>query len=483
MAHLTNEQMDRIVAIDAYQRRRVDTRKLAAIAYEVHQNSVFIPGYDRARQCLDCINPLSIFYRPKGPNALTGPERPPMNAHEKMERAAEKTYEAYDNSISRYREIGADILFYGSLAAGTALVPEAGAIAAVAKILYPAAKALAKEEAARINNRTPNLEAEFTTRWVAWAYAQVRDGTEEGKVLEKYLPNLSDNDAKAESSTKTPVRAALAQLEAAEAGKLAGTVLEKLAKESKVQNEILGAMEQIKQDINDRKAAAREAAARAEKVRSIENVEGTFQMASYVLDIAGDSKGARIAAGLADSAGKVANLVQNAASMAPMMIASGYVGVAIALYSMFATQNDPGPPYGEMFKMLQQIMEQIERLRTEILDTLGKLDARLGNLLEKNIALSEAMLVDEQLVLERINELQKSLREVVRHIDRWGTLTIRVLLDQEDTSCIRYSGSRELLAPTDFIACRTRYAQRASELARDPAYAEPYEGLRTYPTR
>jgi hypothetical protein len=62
---LGQEDMDRIIAIDAYQRDPAKAKKLAYIAQEVFRSGID-PTPAHADYYLDYLNPLSIFTNPRG---------------------------------------------------------------------------------------------------------------------------------------------------------------------------------------------------------------------------------------------------------------------------------------------------------------------------------------------------------------------------------------------------------------------------------
>ena len=365
---LSQEEMDRVIAIDAYQHDPAKAKKLAYIAQEVFRNGMIDPSSTNQDYCLDCLNPLSILSTPTGPNALISPALPPATAKERMALAATQAWQSVKDTDAKYREIGADLLFYGSLTAASVAFPEATpGVAATARLLYPPLKAAASAAlAVQVDAKTPNLTADFTTKWVAWSYEQVRDNTEAGQAITQYFSKLSDNDVN-EILEKTPVRAVLAQMAAAsaersseEAAAATSAALLELGEQADLQEHISTSLDEIHQDL----ASWKEAAVRPSPpdVTGLRNVEGSFLLANYALELAGNDEGARTAATIANAAGKIGDLVEKAAEMAPMMLAAGYVGVALAVFSALQSAKSNGPPYDAIFAQLNRISEQIESL-------------------------------------------------------------------------------------------------------------------------
>lgn len=358
-----------------------------------------------------------------------------------MALAATQAWQSVKDTDAKYREIGADLLFYGSLTAASVAFPEATpGVAATARLLYPPLKAAASAAlAVQVDAKTPNLTADFTTKWVAWSYEQVRDNTEAGQAITQYFSKLSDNDVNENPSEKTPVRAVLAQMAAAsaersseEAAAATSAALLELGEQADLQEHISTSLDEIHQDL----ASWKEAAVRPSPpdVTGLRNVEGSFLLANYALELAGNDEGARTAATIANAAGKIGDLVEKAAEMAPMMLAAGYVGVALAVFSALQSAKSNGPPYDAIFAQLNRISEQIESLRREMLDTLGQIDARLGNLLTHNIELSQATLADVRAVLMRINEIEDR-RECLGD-GRVHQASARSSLEREETHCL-----------------------------------------------
>ena len=473
---LTTEQMDHILALDEYQRHQADAKKLAYIAYQTYQNSVFVPGSEHDQLCSTCLNPLSIFDK-NSPNAFDPVIHAPASREEKIDRAAEAAYQDVQRAgIDANRELAADALFSSTVTGAGLLYPELAPVAAVAQVLYPAAKGAALNNIHALDNNTPNLTADFTVQWLAEAYALKREGGAEGQAISKHFAEFSDNDVTLDSSQKTAVKAALAEANAISAAGSSAKALKALASQTNFQQNVTDALEILKVDVANRRAEA--AAAAVEKAKrdaikqSLGNAEGSFLLASYVLDLGGDKKAARVATTFADSTSKISNLVTNAAEMAPMMLCAGYVGVGIAIYSALQSTQERGPPWAAIFAMLKQISDQIEALRTEMHDTLGKLDARLGNLLEQNIGLSEATLANTRLTLDRINEVQHALQQTIQTVAIDNATIVAILWDAQDANCLQLTGNRRLIAPVaGFIVCRNFYVQRAVHLSRLGAQA------------
>ena len=117
----------------------------------------------------------------------------------------------------------------------------------------------------------------------------------------------------------------------------------------------------------------------SDRVRPVQNVASSLQLTSYLFSIGGNKDAARTIGGLANAADGVANLMQNAATASPMMLASGYVGVALTVYSAFQSSKEGPSPFPALFEMLGEISQQIEDLRRETANNTAALDAHLGS--------------------------------------------------------------------------------------------------------
>src|ERR1700730_414135 len=304
-APLTQEQMDHILAVDEYQRHKGDAKKLAYITYKVYQNRIFVPGQEEAQYCPECINPLSVFTQ-SNLNALRPSLAPPATLDEKLKRAADKAYnEVKDtNDAIAEREGAADAVFNGATAAAAIIDPTLAPVISIGKVLYPSVQPLALAEARSLDASTPNPSADFTIEWLAKAYQLRRDDRSEGKALATSFQSFSDNDVTLNSIEKTPVKAAIAQLEATKAAASAEHAVEGLVKQSNLEKRMLAALNELKEEAATRKTAAAAAAATKAKrdaiARDLGNAEGSLLMASYVFGPGGEKKAARVAATLAD---------------------------------------------------------------------------------------------------------------------------------------------------------------------------------------
>jgi hypothetical protein len=406
---------------------------------------------------------------------LTSPLTP-GTPQQRMALAATQAWQRVEDPGAKYREIGADLLFYGSLTAASVAFPElAPRVAATARLLYPPLKAATSATAVEVDAKTPNLTADFTTKWVAWSYEQIRDNTEAGQAIGPYFSKLSDDDVKEDPSEKTPVRAVLAQIEAIRAetsseaaAASSAALLNKFGEQAALQQHLSTSVDEIQKVLTSWKETAEPPS--PPDVTGLRNVEGSFRLANYALQLAGNDDGARAAATIANAAGKVGDLVEKAADMAPMMLAAGYVGVALAVFSALQSTKSNGPPYEAIFAQLHRISDQIESLRKEMIETLGHIDARLGNLLVHSIELSKATLADVRSALIRINEIEGLLQNVLRDVAEASSVLSSLILADEDAKCIQISGDRKFVAPTDsFITCRDIYVNRAVRFARSSA--------------
>ena len=135
-------------------------------------------------------------------------------------------------------------------------------------------------------------------------------------------------------------------------------------------------------------------------------------LAGYLMQIGGKNDAAQVAFGMAGLVGKVGNLVEKAAEMAPMMLAAGYVGVAIGVVSLFSGTAKSDSPFPAIFEMLKQISRQIDDLRITLTNKLDRMDVRFGNLLNQTILLSEAIKGNADQIRAQLNTLTNQLTQV-----------------------------------------------------------------------
>jgi len=130
--------------------------------------------------------------------------------------------------------------------------------------------------------------------------------------------------------------------------KTGSEALSKIQNLEDVQTTILGGIHDIHEQlsVNAQAAAAATVKSLADRVRPVQNVAGSLQLTSYLFSIAGNQDAARTIGGLANAANRVANLMQNAATAAPMMLASGLRGCrALAAYSAFQSSKEGPSPF------------------------------------------------------------------------------------------------------------------------------------------
>jgi hypothetical protein len=202
-------------------------------------------------------------------------------------------------------------------------------------------------------------------------------------------------------------------------------------------------------------------------VFGLRQAEGSLLLAGYLMQIGGNNGSAQFAFGLAGAVDKVGNLVEKAADMAPMMLASGYVGVAIGVASLFSGASKSNSPYPAIFEMLKQISRQIDDLKVTLTNKLDRMDVRFGNLLHQTILLSEAIKGDTLRIQTQLNALSNKLNQVNVAIRDGQFATIEYLLSKDDDGCFQYSGDREPTPPLpNFKSCKSAYINRANVLSR-----------------
>ena len=318
---------------------------------------------------------------------------------------------------------------------------------------------------------------------LVYAQNEIRNGTEAGKAIHGHFFNLTGDDPLKNSDDKKPVQEALAlkasiQNHASEE-KLVERVenIEKLLQATLT--ETRGGLKEIKKNIEGINKAQAQGTRRREfdgnRLRrqeiafKLQNYRGGLLISGYMLELAGDKKGAQIAFGVADMADKVSTLISSAEKMAPMMLAAGYVGVAMTAVSLLKSTSGPDP-YAAIFKMLQQISKQLNELREEMVTSFAQLRTQMGNLLMANLDLTDAVKRDTEFLRQRLNEIQKQLEDAQERLTEQNAVIAGIQMDSEDRECIRIS-NRRLLEPTrDFIWCRDLYVNRAVNLARQPLF-------------
>jgi hypothetical protein len=153
--------------------------------------------------------------------------------------------------------------------------------------------------------------------------------------------------------------------------------------------------------------------------------------------------------------------------MAPAMLAAGYVGVAVAVFSAIQSTKESPSPFPAILEMLAQISKQVQSLRIDVMNRIGELDVKLSSMLDKTLTVANAIEYDTKMLRQAIGDLRKVLQvinnEITYQIATLGDLT----LDAEDRRCFHWTGDQKLLPLNRdaFIECRDTYIDRATKYA------------------
>jgi hypothetical protein len=297
--------------------------------------------------------------------------------------------------------------------------------------------------------RSPNLDHDFTTEWAAWAYDQVRRGTPAGLALGPYVTKYQGIDPKKDNSSAQPVQQAADRLLIIRTSKTANEALQRIGEVHDAQSAISNGIDAIKEQLDQREnaeaTAAEKAKQLADRVRPVQNIAGSLQLTSYLFEIGGNRDAARTVGGLANAATGVANLMQTAATAAPMALAAGYVGVAIAVVSAFQSAHEGSSPFPAIFEMLQRISQQIESLRAELSNSIAALDVRLSTMVAQTTILVDAVNYNVQQVQHQVSDLR--ILQDSYNIDNAQrvALLVGLIQGQEDRECFQWTGDQHLL--------------------------------------
>jgi hypothetical protein len=152
-----------------------------------------------------------------------------------------------------------------------------------------------------------------------------------------------------------------------------------------------------------------------------------------------------------------------------MMLASGYVGVALAVFSAFQSSKEGPSPFPAIFEMLERISKQIEDMKHDILNSIAALDARISSLVERVQVTADAINYNVQQVQRQISDLRATLQNLTADITQQLSSSADLTLRAEDRQCFQWTGDQTLLSLTrkEFINCRDVYIDRATFYAMD----------------
>jgi len=159
--------------------------------------------------------------------------------------------------------------------------------------------------------------------------------------------------------------------------------------------------------------------------------------------------------------------MENAATAAPMVLASGYVGVALAVVSAFQQSKEGPSPFPAIFEMLSRISEQIEKLRHEVANSIADLDAHLSAAIDVVSVKVDSLIYDAQQVGRQLRDLRTTLGDVNAAIGEQLSNIAELILRAEDRNCFQWTGDQQLLplSRKEFIICRDTYIDRATVYA------------------
>lgn len=459
-ATFTPQQVDRILVLDRINQREDDTRRLAAVAYTVHNAQTLILNQADKYLLMKGVTPSGIFDRDTqiivaGPHGTTYP----LDQIAQRKASQLDGYSLRGSMVEKVADFSVDV---GTLAAGRNYPLIAGAV----KLLYPPIKDVSFRLVDR-DPRAPNFEKDFTTEWSAWAYDQVRKGTPEGIALAPFVLKYQNVDPKKDNSNTDAVQKATERLALIKTSNTANEALEKIEDLSSAQSELIRGVENIQQQVASAAADAAEAANRRQalqdRVRPVQNIAGSLQLTSYLFTIAENTDAAKTVGGLANAAGGIANLMENAASTAPMVLASGYVGVALTVISTFKSSKEGPSPFPAIFDMLAAISKQIETLRHEVANGIAVLDAHLGAAVDALAVTGDATYYSVQQISLQIADLNRTFEDLNLSISQQLSTVSELILRAEDRNCFQLAGDNHLLIldRKNFIICRDTYVDRA----------------------
>lgn len=493
-------QVDRILVYDNYRMREEDSRRLAALAYTLQSGQLLVSGRLKKDNFLQTVTPPGI-YDEATMAAIAGTK----NFDDTIKDIAEKKAAQLDGInfsvplIGRVADFSIDPVPV-SLASSSGLQKAQNNV----KVMFPPSKNNPIQIVQR-DPRAPNFDREFTTEWVSWAYNEVRQGNSLGKALAPLVVKYQGIDPTKDNSALEVVKSSVDTINKIRGIKSPQEVLKALYNYDDVEKTITNGIQDFRNQLADKQqqaaAAVADSKAVAERVRPVQDVAGSLQLTSYLLSITGNQDAARTVGGLANAAGGVANLMQIAETAGPMVLATGYVGLALAVVSAFQSSQQGPSPFPAIFQMLERISQQIEDLRNDIANGLAALDAHLsGQIAAVNVKVDH-LNYNVQVIQKQISDLTAMLQNVNAGLSQQIVELADLIIRGEDRSCFQLTGKGTLLRLTrkDFIVCRDTYLDRATTYAKgtlastSPAsistapfeegrslfpYAETYEALR-----
>jgi hypothetical protein len=471
----TPQQVDRILVLDRLNNREEDTRRLAAIAYSVHNGGQLLLTGQPNKPLLQAATPSGIYDKDTqiivaGPKGAISP----LNQLAAQKAALLDGFSLRGSTIEKVADFSVDAI----VLAGLQKQPVA---AGMVKLLYPPTKE-AVERLVERDPRAPGLDKEFTIEWATWAYDQVRRGTPEGLALAPYVPKYQGIEPKKDNSTTEPVQKAADRLLTIKTAKTANEALEKLHDLKDTETTIVDGINDIKGQLDAKEQQAQKATAAAkalaDRVRPVQNAADSLALTGYLFSIAGNPDAARTVGGLANATTGVANLMERAATAAPMTLAAGYVGVALTVFSALQSSKQESSPFSALFSMLANISAQIENLRREMANTLAVMDARLGLQMRQLSTIGDASHYDIAQIRIQIGGLETLLQNINADMARRFAVSAGLILRGEDRRCFRWTGEQTLrpLTRDEFLNCRDVYLARAVTDALDntsPLSVEP----------
>lgn len=466
---LTPQQIDRVLVIDRLASREEDTRRLAAVAYTVHNAQALAWSKFSKDLVLQGTTPSGHFDRDSklvlaNPSGSTYP----------LDEVARRKAAQLDGYSLRGSTIESVADF--SVNAATLLMARKYPLqAAGVKLLYPPIKEATFRLVER-DPRAPGFERDFTAEWAVWAYDQVRRKTPEGLALAAFVDKYQGVDPTKDNSILAPVQQASERLLLIKTSKTANEALSKIENIGETQTALLGGVTSIQQQLaNSQLNAANSAAALEAKIRPVQNLAGSLQLTSYLFTVAGNNDGARTIGELANATNGVANLMESAATAAPMVLAAGYVGVALAVVSAFQKAHEGPSPFPAIFEMLSKLSEQVESLRHQIANSIADLDVHLSVGIDVLTVKVDAQKYETEQIGLQIRDLQSSVKGLSEAVHQQFASVSDLILRSEDRNCFQWTGETQLLplSRRDFIICRDTYIDRATIYAFETTPSNP----------
>lgn len=396
-------------------------------------------------------------------------------------------YKARDTNTARILDLAVNLGAIGVSVGVPALAPGA----ATFKATYDFGKNYFYDQYESQSRIIPHSQ-QVSVNTISRMQREIRANSPEGQAYAKYFNDLLHDDPTISSDLKAPIVAANVKLLLLQKNKDRQSNVLDNGEYKRAMGKLNEAITQLRNEVAARKqdaededllnqAAASDAQAQAarqaaqefkvqavrQQVRDLQDARGILMIAGYIMSVTGDKEGARIANGTAEVIDKTSILVSQAANMSPMMLAAGYIGLAIMASNLIQTANQPETPYPAIFQMLREISKQINDLRVEMLNTLGRMDNRLGNLSITNIALSEAILQNTNELQMKVNDLQGKLMEAQDSLTSQNTALADMFMSAEDRDCLRVRNGQLLEPQPDFLRCQDTYLYRSTEIAKN----------------